>query len=334
MAIVPISKSITNSHNLVSIWEGIVTSSFYDKIDLVKKFRVNGDNDTITIYVKSELSAGEYTELDTIISDSLNVLISENDVDIISIGAGKIKTHRIIGRSGEREKIGANSSDRKNGEDLWRGNELSPKAIGIIPIPNNMGEQMSIVSESSKDKLTGTGLQKVRVHYIKASDGLEKTEIISLNGTTPVDFTDSDIKFINDITTTQKGSSGVAAGNIKIFKKSDSTLVYDMIYVGRNSSELTTFMVPNGCGLLLKSWHAEEAGKKRCSFKIQSTDSHGMLNQGVFNPKDGVYLNNTISPVLELMNLIPEQSIVKITLWSDQSGAEGSGGWRGILIDK
>jgi len=67
---------------------------------------------------------------------------------------------------GERESMGTTAT----GEDVWRGNELSPAPTSDvqIPTPAGAGEQMTLVSESNADNgATVTGVLTVKLHYVE-----------------------------------------------------------------------------------------------------------------------------------------------------------------------
>jgi len=246
------------------------------------------------------------------------------------VALGKIPGRKMMYAMGERESMSVIAS----GEDIWRGNELSPAPTddAVIPIPAASGEQMTVVSESANDAAVGTGIQQIEIEYLDAN-GDEQEEIITLNGTTPVNTVATDIRFVNDMYAVAIGTGGVAAGNIKIYKTGTVGDVYNMIYIGGNKSLVPSRMVPAGKVLYLDGWHAEEAQDKRVAIKIRSTDMHGVIRSGIFCFKDTVYMRKTSSGFLPLNYAIPAFSIVKVSGWSDQASAEASCSWRGVLID-
>ena len=244
------------------------------------------------------------------------------------VATGLISGETIMSAMGERETMAVVVS----GEDVWRGNELSPAPTSTtsIPTPSSSGEQMTVVSESNNDTGAGTGVRTIKIHYLDAV-GDEQTETITMNGTTPVNTVATDIRFVNDMYTTSVGSGGVAADHIKIYKTGSTGLVYNMIAQGGNKSLVPNRMVPNGKTLVIKNWHASEAQGKRVTFRLRSTDMYGELIEGVFCFKDTVYLNKSNSGGLRENIVIPQLSIVKVSAWSDQAAAEGSVSWWGYL---
>ena len=246
------------------------------------------------------------------------------------VSLGNIAGHSIMSAMGERENMSAVAT----GEDIWRGNELSPAPASddSIPTPPDIGEQMTVVSENANDNPAGDGIGEVLIHYIDASGG-EQEESVTLNGTTPVNTVATDIRFVNDMYATSVGTHGVARDHIKIYATSDSGLVYNMIAQGGNKSLVPNRMVPAGKSLVLKGWHAEEAQSKRMAFRMRSTDMNGVLLPGIFCFKGVAYMKLSSSGELTLNASIPALSIVKVSGWGDQAGSEGSVGWWGELID-
>jgi len=247
------------------------------------------------------------------------------------VAAGNVSGSSIMRALGERESMGTTAA----GEDLWRGNELSavpsaPASHTTIPTPDSAGEQMTLICEDANDTSAGTGIQEVTIEYLDAT-GAEQTTTVTTNGTTGVDLTPATVRFINDMYASAVGSTGVAAGHIRVYKKTDDTLVYNMIAAGGNKSLVPHRMVPLGKYLILKGWHADEAQKKRVNVRIRSTDMEGVLLPGVFCFKDAGYYNQTTSGYLPLNTKIPALSIVKISAWPDAVGAEAGCSWWGEL---
>src|SRR3990172_7622115 len=105
---------------------------------------------------------------------------------LTAIGTDKISGHAHFRTFGLRTGL----STAVAGDDVWEGTATT------IPIPASAGEQMTIVSTSAADTLAGTGVQKVDVMYIDAN-GVEQTEVVNLNGVTPVNTVATNIRFIN-----------------------------------------------------------------------------------------------------------------------------------------
>jgi hypothetical protein len=257
----------------------------------------------------------------------------ENDY-LMEIQAGKVRGYEILNAMGERSAMGTTVT----GEDIWRGNELSvvPATITshtLIPTPDSGGEQMSLVSESTADNgATATGVLTMEIEYIDVN-GDVNFEDVTMNGQTPVDTVATDIIFIQDMHSKTVGANGVCEGHVRVYKKGDAGLVYNMIAAGGNKSLVPHRMVPRGKKLLLMGWHGGEVNSKNCVIRIRSTDMHGELLPGVFCFKGSAYVNkNTTGPV-PLHALCPAFSIVKASAWIETSTGVASIDWWGVLRD-
>jgi len=220
------------------------------------------------------------------------------------------------------------------GEDIWRGNELSPSPTShtTIPVPPAGGEQMTVVSESAADNdAGGMGVKTLRIDYIDAS-GDEQSEDIVMTGTTPKNTIATDIRFVNDMYALTVGANGVADDHIKIYSQADSGLVYNMIAQGGNKSLVLNRMVPAGYKCILYSWDCQEGQNDRIAYRIRSTDMNGELIPGVFCFKDTCYIKNAASGNLPLYVDVPALSIIKVSGWADTANAEGSASWVGVLM--
>ncbi len=247
----------------------------------------------------------------------------------VEVMKGNVPGHTIMSAMGEFE----NSSNEAAGEDAYRFDDLGGPYR--LPTPAAAGEQMTVISSSASDGVAGTGVLTARIHYLD-NTGAEQTEDVTMNGTTGVNTTATNMRFINDFYALTVGSNGVAVGDITLYKMGGAiaTDLYNGIANGGNKSLIPHRMVPLGKTLYLQDWHAEECGNKRCAFRIRSTDMYGVLIDGVFCFKDVAYVKNTQSGTLVLHNTpVPALSIVKVSYWPDQVDAEGSCGWWGLLVD-
>ena len=249
---------------------------------------------------------------------------------LIEVAANKVDNYSIMEAFGERENVGTTTA----GEDITRMNDLTPAPAShtTIPTPAAAGEQMTIISESALDGTSlNTGIQEVEIHYLDA-DGNPQTELKTMNGTTGVNTTATNIRFIQYMHATVVGTGGVAAGHIKIYKTGTVNLVYCMIAQGGNMSLLPHRMVPLGKKLILLGWHASEATGKRQAIRIRSTDNEGVILTGIFNFKDTFYLNKTVGVNNFLHQALPALAIVKVSSWANVTGGEVACGWNGLLL--
>jgi len=249
------------------------------------------------------------------------------------VALGLVPGYSIMKGLGEREGMKATAT----GEDLWRGNDLSPALTDSTKVSTpdqTTGDLVSVVSEKAADNgvTPSTGVLTIRIHYLTVA-GAEATVDVTMNGTTIVNIPAIYMLFIQDAYALTVGSNGVAEGNIRIYKTGDADTVYNMIGEGGNKSMVPHRMVPAGKSLVGVEWNVCEAQGKRCAFRIRSTDMYGVLIKGVFCFKGVAYLKQTSSPAMIFLDKIPAMSIIKVSGWPDQDASEASCTWHGILKD-
>lgn len=142
---------------------------------------------------------------------------------------------------------------------------------GTYTLPPAAGVQMSLVSSSADDASAGTGIRTVRVDYLNASLA-SASEIVTLNGTTPVNTVATNIRFLVGVTMVTYGSGKDAAGNITI---SNGGTTYGYIPAGRVRCESSVYMVPAGKKLFITSVHgSSSSGTAAANVRINVVSSH------------------------------------------------------------
>jgi len=215
------------------------------------------------------------------------------------------------------------------GSDIWTG--INAK----LPVPPEAGEQISVVSDDGNDTNAGTGVNTLSVDYLDAN-GDSQTEVVTMAGLTPVNLSDPNVRFIQNMHTAVVGSNGVAVGNITIYRTSDSTKIYQEISTGGNMALNTMRMVPKGHTLYLTSWRANSVGGKPVEIRIRSTSHDGIKFHteypGAFIFIDDCFLQDSnYSNTFPEPYKIPELSLIKVTAWSDFVGSYVSASWNGYL---
>ena len=76
--------------------------------------------------------------------------------------------------------------------------------------------QRSVASSSANDTSAGTGARQVTIYYLDSTGAGPFEEVVTLNGTTYVDTTATDICFINRMVVTSAGSTLTNAGTITL----------------------------------------------------------------------------------------------------------------------
>lgn len=77
--------------------------------------------------------------------------------------------------------------------------------------------QRSIVSTSANDTALGTGARQVAITYMDTACTARFTEVVTLNGLTPVNTVATDIHYIESIVVVSVGSGGYNAGTINLY---------------------------------------------------------------------------------------------------------------------
>jgi YD repeat-containing protein len=115
-------------------------------------------------------------------------------------------------------------------------------------------QQMDIVSDSTKDdgSPAGLGAQKVTLYYLNLA-GAEKSEEITMNGTTAVATSASDIYRVQNMRVTAVGAENDPAGNITLSEHGGTTYKYGYIAAGQNRQRQITWTVPAGKALYITS---------------------------------------------------------------------------------
>lgn len=220
-----------------------------------------------------------------------------------AIGLGLVPGHSIITIKGKNPDV-----DNVR-EDVW-------EVGGTYVFPSDVGISMKIVSSSASDASAGTGARTVDVNYLRAGF-IPATQRVTLNGTTPVVLTDTDIIRINGLHVMTVGSNGVPVGNLSLVDNATGTITYGYISVGLNASRQCVYTVPAGKTLFITRWDVHEGASSGSHFTeilLRSTTSEdGELTPGVFHIRSEVSGDNFIKCVA--------QSDVKISAMSDAANA-------------
>lgn len=193
--------------------------------------------------------------------------------------------------------------------------------------------QMQVVSSSTADGPAGAGARQVKIYYLDANY-IQLTELINLNGTTPVNTSATNILRINDFHVTVAGNNKCSSGNIDI-RNLAGTEVYSRISAARNASLQAIWTVPDGYTLYFTAWKCAAFQTKGDSSSImlrKTGDREGNLIPGLFMHRDivSLYKNHAIVPFTVPVK-IPSRADVKLTGYADKSDSAAaiSGGFEG-----
>jgi hypothetical protein len=82
--------------------------------------------------------------------------------------------------------------------------------------PQGTNAQRSLVSTNANDSASGTGAQEVTITYLDAAFAVH-TEVVTLNGTTPVNTVGTNYAYVESMVVTQCGSAGSNQGTVELF---------------------------------------------------------------------------------------------------------------------
>jgi len=163
---------------------------------------------------------------------------------LYDIAEGNITGHTPFSKMGYNGDIDSGAT----GEDLW--------AFGGTYVYPTAEQGMEVRSSSDNDGKTGaptsTGVRTVTIYYLNLA-GAEKTETVTLDGTTNVNTVATDIFRVQNFRVTTCGSGGVAAGDIDIRNKTDHATVYSRISTGMTRARNSIYRVPAGKTLYITS---------------------------------------------------------------------------------
>jgi hypothetical protein len=215
-------------------------------------------------------------------------------------------------------KIGYTGSVVANTEsDIW-------SKGGVYAFPSS-GIQMSVKSsDNTNDKAGGTGALKVTIYYLDSA-WAEKTEEVTLNGTTAVDTAETDIYRINGFRVTAAGSTGKAAGNISLLDKATGLITYGYITAGFTRARNSCYTVPAGKTLYVTqfvcgygySHNSTHYGR----IYTRATYNDGVRTPGIFYPyTECVVSNNSLFVPLSIPTKLPEKVDIKNSVLADYAG--------------
>lgn len=108
----------------------------------------------------------------------------------------------------------------------------------------------SIVDQSVA---TNTGAQAVKIEYLDGSY-VSKSEIVIMNGTTPVNTVNVDMFRVNSFRVIAAGSTYATVGNVSLRLEGGAATTYSYISAGYTRARNTIYTVPSGKTLYIFMW--------------------------------------------------------------------------------
>lgn len=144
-----------------------------------------------------------------------------------------------------RRIFGFNPDIDNTYEDIW-------SFGGTYVFPPTGGTACRVVSSSANDAAAGTGAQTVEIWWLDSNYD-EYNTILTLNGTTPVALTASNILRINSFHVMTVGSGAASAGNISL-QNSGGTITYGYIVASENVATQAIYTIPRSKNGYIVNW--------------------------------------------------------------------------------
>lgn len=160
--------------------------------------------------------------------------------------------------------------------------------------------QRSVKSSSNQDKASGSGAAKVRLIYL-TSNYVQKAEDITLDGTTRVTTTATDIRFVQDFFVIQ---GAAAVGAISLLETASGPQnEFVGIAAGTTDAFLCHYYVPAGKQAWVLNWHA-------------TTDDEANFKLWGQKREDGT---NLVDRIIDLDNLVDGSILSSTRIAFDRS---------------
>lgn len=256
-------------------------------------------------FTNSSGIAQSYFRLQTLVGPKqpLNIPIDANmaqDYDAVAVRPTKFNDEVALGRRQGWQtwnKFGYNSDIDGASETIW--------TVGGTLSLLSSGETLSIVSTSTADDDGGTGANSIIVYGVDENWDLQ-TEVVTLNGTTPVVTTGSWLG-VNRMAIYLAGSGKNNAGTITATASTAAT-IQARIEIGAGTTEHSFFFVPRNYQFLATylRWNVNKisgGGSPRVALQMQ-------VFSAVSNAYYDVYEETIDTAVDNIFELIPPEPFV------------------------
>lgn len=247
----------------------------------------------------------------------INVLFNEDGMEkqsfLMNVARGLIPNMSKINIFGQNPSVSSSATD------VW--------SFGGTHTQPTTNSTLTVVSSNNSDKPSSTGAHLISIEGLD-SNYLEITEIVSLNGTTIVNTTNS-FSRVNSAKVLTSGSYGSNLGNITI-KHGSLTVGYIEQFNSQTTS--TIFTVPsNKVALIIKGYFSADK-PARADFRIAPFDA----TLGRLVTTSGLALHLSDNPFvyeIRVPFLVPPKTDLKIRANTKTGSSSVSAGYEIILID-
>jgi hypothetical protein len=194
-----------------------------------------------------------------------------------AIGGPFIAAANIVNNTEVIQSFADNTTVGTSFETIANGN------VDLV-LPPVAGEDLDVVSADAADEgiVGGTGARTVEIVYIDAN-GNKGSEVVTLNGTTPVEMTEQNIQFVQSAQVLTSGTGLAAAGAITIAAVTGGA-VFGIIDAGSATLKNNTFYVPaDSKGYVYGFWYDIDAvaagqGTSEVALQVAEKASSGVRN--------------------------------------------------------
>lgn len=244
------------------------------------------------------------------------------DTLALAIARGNVKGSQSFGAYGKRATAGVTPEGL-----LW--------ANGDWSIPDSAGEVISIQSTSVEDSASGTGIQKLHVHYLDP-DLVLRSEEVTLNGTTSV-LTAAAMRFVECSHISAVGSTKAAVGTIT-FTNVAKTAIYNELDPAEVRCTSSLRMVPKNKRAVIKGLTGSSISTTADASAIISIGTsyfsgHDFTDESVLIPLDSIGIQNSSETIVLPVPIVVPQGTLIGMLCSTNKAATVSGSWFGWLED-
>lgn len=237
----------------------------------------------------------------------------------VRVARGDIGGAQPFGAYGEASPSGAASDNV-----IW--------ANGAYVLPPSSGVQLSLVSTSASDAAAGTGIRSVYIDYLDANLA-PQSEVVTLNGTTPVLTVATNIRFVNSFYMKTYGSGKMSAG---VITASNGATVHEQINTGKTRAACSARMVPAGKKLFIDSLFAgatSGTSTARVTVHISATKlgSTDYAADSIFIPYGAANYQDNSGGLSVSAPLVFDAGTAVAMVYTTDKAATISGSWFGWL---
>ena len=237
---------------------------------------------------------------------------------LVNVSRGKVVGAEPFDGFGRRATAGAEA------------NVLWPDGAWVNPV--STGVQLSVVSTSASDGVGGTGIRSLELHYLDANLA-PQSEILILNGTTPVLTAATNIRFMQCMHMDTFGSTKAAVGTITA---SNGGNTHSQVSVQRVRCESSMRMVPAGKRLFVTSFSAGSISGTAAASTIISLASskfgdHDYTADSAFIPLGSFGMQDTTATITIPVPLVFEEGVIFGMTFVTDKAAIVVGTWFGWL---